>query len=268
MSASDEKLIGFSKRAKEMGDDRRLGKYGADPFYYTYFHLRPTRSGITLYSTLPGAAMRGVGGGNFKQGQVGIDDVLSVFSLIEGCRPKVPVMEMHKVLLEGGFLKSTTPVHIANEDCLQAEMINGMISGKPEYEGMKFIGSEIIVDGTDSDERGNRFDIVALRGDVLCVFELKIKRENQVNRQVEGYKAVVRDPRKAALLNDLLEHYPVFPPRSEVGRDIDCRRASYYIVMPGNGFGNVTAENGNHYWFYETPSLTFHKNPDDSRPCE
>lgn len=198
------------------------------------FHLRPTSDGVTVVSLLPEAPMRGID-------TIGREALCSVLEKIKSERKGLTAEKSERrrqALSDCGFGERKTAGE--REENIQARMIHGMLLGRPQYEGITFVTSELTI------KKGNRFDIVGLKGETLYLFELKARLTENAFSQVERYKAHVAEHREE--FKRLLEVYPGGPFRWKEVRGIS--------VLP---YAENSSLNGKpDVWFYES-GLDFFK---------
>ena len=174
-----------------------------------FFHLRPTNSGVSIISTLPGYEMRGI---------VNIRDeesLLAVLSRISREYKRITSLDEDlKIKIMGNDLKfSCRPQEKKDnklEEKIQALMINTMgrdrnlaekLGAKSKF--IHFIASELIF------EQGhNRVDIVGYDGQDLYFFELKKDRTTKIE-QVKDYVEYYTRAPQVDTLSELLKNYPI-----------------------------------------------------------
>jgi hypothetical protein len=148
------------------------------------FHLRPTESGITIVSTVPNFAMRGI---------TGIKDEITLKDTLNYLSKKIPRINADKektvnsTMKSLGFKQRNEDNKLKKSDLeedVQATMIRTMTGDdnlKKKLglkEPMQFIASELIF---SADEK-NRIDIVGFDGETLFFLELKRKRTTKVEQ--------------------------------------------------------------------------------------
>ena len=160
------------------------------------FHLRPTENNITIVSTLPYAPMRGL--------VVAPEDLPKKLSEIKKKLPSLLSQSESKcqeILQEIGFPERKNKS--ALEENIQALFIRGMINGEEEYQGIRFIASEL----TLGDRK--RFDVVGYKNDTLYIFELKRSRDTKAAPQAKTYSKYVMA--NIDSFKKVLAFYPNFP---------------------------------------------------------
>ena len=171
-----------------------------------YFHLRPTKSGVTLVTTLPFLAMRGK---EKLETAIEIGNLLKTIIARYGEITQDDDEKAKKIVLEILKIRKGARDHEKDlEYDIQARMINHMskdanlarVLGSDKE--IKFIASELIF------EQGpNRVDVVGFNGKTLYFFELKKDRTTKV----EQVKEYVNYYRNSELLKQLLSKYPINP---------------------------------------------------------
>jgi pyruvate/oxaloacetate carboxyltransferase len=145
-----------------------------------YFHIRPTQSGMTVVSVLPGFEMRGCELKTKKELEEKLNKINKNFKKI--CSDK----KSEEILIELGFKKRSKKENLLEEN-VQSVMIRSMSSDDNLKDKLgcknriKFIASELIF------EKGkHRADVVGYDGESLFLFELKKGRTTKVD-QVSNY---------------------------------------------------------------------------------
>lgn len=143
------------------------------------FHLRPTSNGVTIVSTLPYAAMRGV---SIKCSELGTKlDILSEhFNKLVG----VDEYQAKQLLHDLGFqqrLRKYKSIDFALEEDIQAHFIRGMLDNQAYYDGIQFVASELNL------EDSNRFDVIGIKDNCVYIFELKKGRTTAIFEQIGRY---------------------------------------------------------------------------------
>jgi hypothetical protein len=161
------------------------------------FHLRPTKIGITVVSTLPYAPMRGV--------SVSTKDLREILIKITEKINVLLGVDTDKALrlLEKWSFKSRTSDSFLEENA-QAMFIQGMIMKQVIYEDIEFVASELILA-----DKSSRFDIVGFKDGDIYVFELKKGRTTLGFEQTAQY-ATLLEQNKSTFL-EVLRNYPHCP---------------------------------------------------------
>ena len=201
-------IIQYAMMASRVWD--RFAK-GKNALITRFFHLRPTNSGVTVISTLPGYEMRGV---------VNIKDepnLLRILSNIaEDYKRITSLDETLKIeIMENDLEFSCRPKEKKDnklEEKIQALMINTMgrdrnlaakLGAKNSF--IHFVASELIFK-----QGNNRVDIVGFDGQDLYFFELKKDRTTKVD-QVKRYVDYYSNAPQIDTLKELLRNYPINP---------------------------------------------------------
>lgn len=223
------------------------------------FHLRPTQSGITVVSTLPYAAMRGV-------------DVTTEAALktkLEGLAAAYPQIMAddeeaagNYLITQFGFQLRTHKTEELLEEDFQARMINFMhhsnlakLMGLPAGRTIRFIASEFIFE-----QGNNRIDIIGFDGEIVYLFELKKDRTRKV-KQVRDYVDYYTSPAKVATFVNVLRSYPINPLPNLP--DVPTVRGVMVMRDAANArnnptWGQLAAEHNVDILFFEE-SITFRK---------
>jgi len=231
------------------------------------FHLRPTKSGITLVSTLPYAPMRGISlsaaavtpllNEITKKINVLLGlDTKKALALLESWNFKLREIDVYFGLdeedavafLENRNFEILETVSFMEENA-QALFIKGMILKQEMYEGIHFVASELELAGKSS-----RFDIVGYKDNTLYIFEMKKGRKVAGLAQTAGYAKLINENKHHFL--SVLTHYP------------HCSIDNFNKIIPvavmgyaANAVSQLTAkakEAEVALWFYER-SITLRK---------
>lgn len=176
-----------------------------------YFHLRPTQSGVTIYTTNPIMAMRGVDVKNKNRDlaaklQKKVNDISKSYDRLLSDDIYKAVEEYKKL----GFKEREKKMSGRLEEYYQAVMINEMgddvnLQNKLRLKApIRFVGSEIIL------EKGkHRIDIVGFEEieKKLYLLELKKDRTEKVE-QVANYVDYYSEGEASVVFKDLLKVYP------------------------------------------------------------
>lgn len=172
------------------------------------FHLRPTKKGVTVVSTLEDKPMRGVHSAKTKLAQFLKELYDEELHLISKDNPNN--MKKFKLLTSKGFGDRK----YSNEDPYQAKMIN-MMSGDStlksflKVDRLNFIASEFIV--YNNTNKRKRLDIIGYDGlSKIFFFELKAPENKQDDpvKQVVGYLNRYAIDEKDQTL-EVLSNYPI-----------------------------------------------------------
>ena len=171
------------------------------------FHLRPTQSGVTIISTLPYAAMRGICNLKTKK-----EIKLQLKKIAKNSRKIMcddenqAIDYLQKLGFKTRLIKSKKPL----EEDFQAKMINFMVESNlakalKKREKIHFVASELTF------EQGHhRVDVVGFDGTTVYLFELKKDRTTKVE-QVKNYVDYYTSTRNISLFSTLLKNYPGKP---------------------------------------------------------
>jgi hypothetical protein len=164
--------------------------------FRSYFHLRPTSSGITIVTTSPYAPMRGL--------RVPAAELESVLQKIVNSYDSLASTgrETVRERFAGLGFKSRSSESVREEN-IQARMIRGMILQRPQYENIQFVASELTI------KREHRFDIVGIKDGVLYIFEMKNIRSTKALNQAGRYLDHISEREKD--FKALLQEYPGGP---------------------------------------------------------
>lgn len=199
------------------------------------FHLRPTKSGITLVSTLPYAPMRGIP-----------VKAIELKPLLENIAKRTNVLlgvnaEKSLALLEEwGFKRRKSNAFL--EENAQALFIQGMILKQDMYEGIEFVASELVLA-----KNSCRFDVVGYKNDTLYIFELKKGRKTGGLTQTADYAELINENKECYL--EVLRNYPhcAVNDYKEFRPIAVMRYASNSVTQ----LVNSAKEAGVGIWFYE-----------------
>jgi len=211
------------------------GDFAHNEKMHECFHLRPTASGVTVISTLPYAAMRGISlnAANLKPM---LNEILVNINVLLGVDDDKSLM-----LLDNWNFKRRKSSGFMEENA-QALFIQGMILKQEMYEGIDFVASELVLADSSS-----RFDVVGYKNDTLYIFEMKKDRAIAGLAQTAEYAKLANDNKSHYL--EVLKNYPHCPVNdfSNV-RSIAVMR---YAANSAAQLVNRAREAGVGLWFYE-----------------
>jgi len=208
--------------------------YSHDEKLKEILHLRPTKSGITIVSTLPCAPMRGL-----EVNDIELAETLRIIAAKKATLLSANP-ENAKEILKNMKFKGRKNDGFREENA-QAMFIKGMILKQEIYEGIHFVASELTLDGD------NRFDVLGYKDDVLYIFELKKDRTFDCIKQVSDYVNLVKQ-NNAAFLN-VLSQYPHF---SVSGfSSVQGVAVMKYAANATEKLAEEAKEKGIRLWYYE-----------------
>jgi len=187
-----------------------------------YTGLRPVTDGVTVYSLEPEHPMRG------NTVACDVDTINRELEVLQIKDRKNPAAE--------GF----------REDEVQVRFCRGMIDEEEQFEGIKFVTAEFVLENSNK-----RIDVLGVKDDTLYIFELKRKRETNVFIQMEEYREELCS-KYEGLYGEILKYYPEME-----GRNIKNFVAT--AVMPWAENMRLT---NNNMWLYEenfNENIVFHK---------
>lgn len=202
-----ESILENTKLAKEQWVKLKEENKDFDDFEKK-FHLRPTKSGVTIVSTLQEKPMRGK-----KVGKTTVKKWLEeLYTLVTSNKNQE---EKLQILTQLGFKERKKSSNQKIEEAYQAKMISEMVDNKSlkeflEVEEIVFIASEFIIhDQKDTSDR-ERIDIVAFDcNNKLFFFELKIPNsKDDAIKQLNKYIKKYGEEKKQEML-EVLKEYPI-----------------------------------------------------------
>ena len=195
-----DNIVANAKAAKEVYDEL-LHNNSLDVDFSKCFHLRPTSSGITIVSTLPYAPMRGktkVHKRELKNVLKDLDEKICGKDTNKAANVLHDVFEFKKRKTK----KNISDKNAKSEEEVQSDFIKGLLSRQSGFEGFEFVASELMLN------KEKRFDVVAIQGKVLYIFELKKNEDPDVISQVLGYVAQVEGKENESAFRRVLRDYP------------------------------------------------------------
>jgi hypothetical protein len=209
------------------------------------FHLRPTRGGITVVSTLHYAPMRGktVSGIPVKPTKLKsvLEEIAKKVDVLLGIDTEKALDQMEKFKFKKRDSESKTPEKFIEENA-QALFIKGMIMGQDMYEGIDFVASELMLA-----YKSSKIDIVGYKDNTLYILEMKKGRSLKGFQQTERYAKMINDNK--TLFLEVLKNYPHCP--------VDDFAKVEAIAVMGYAANSVklleskAKEAGVGLWFYE-----------------
>ncbi len=181
------------------------------------FHLRPTKSKVTVVSTLKHKPMRGASLAKTKLAQFLNELYIKDLHLINGANGDKTIDEENIMLLtHKKFEDRKTPKEKKTEEKYQAQMIkfmpgNNQLKSFLNADKLIFIASEFILHPQSDVSKRERVDIIGYDGhSKLFFFELKTpenitdKPDDQVIRYMKRYGEIKRDE-----TIEVLSNYPI-----------------------------------------------------------
>jgi len=217
---ASEQWIEFASKKKDIDQFKKL------------FHLRPTKSGVTIVSTNLGKPMRGIKVGR-KVAKKHLENIYSEYN------SSVDEDDFNNKLDDLKFQNRKISKDKINEEIVQAKMIreisgNQVLKNFLEVDELIFIASEFILhSSTDSDNLPReRVDIIAYDGEnKIFLFELKTpdnKKDNPEN-QLKKYLKKYSEHKKQETIS-VLSEYPI----NCINNDKNIEFEAYAIINYSN----------------------------------
>ena len=250
MGEATEKMIQNAQNVSVVLE-RLDGELKNQSLLWKYFHLRPTSKGVTIVSHHPLAPMRGIKrtASTLKDTLLGLDEHLSALA------DDADGEKVYHVLDHFKFKRRGNPNKL--EENIQAAFIFGMISHGPEYEGIQFLASELIILDKNASKQ-NRFDVVGYKDHILYIFELKRGYDTEIYQQINRYRTHFES--HCQEFKRLLAAYP----RTACLEAVEKIEAVKYIAVMDEArlsscdWTEKTKTAGADLWLFR-PGLTFHK---------
>ena len=212
---------------------------------FRYFRLRPTTNGITVYSVLDYAPMRGV--------SKNADELEDFLITLKGHIPKLlsesaNTEELLCTLKELGFNERIKRKEDELEEDIQASFIRDMLAGNMDYAGISFLASELNL------EDDKRFDVVGCRDNVLYIFELKKGRTKSIFEQLNRYRDQVNEYKEA--FEKVLSVYPLA--QLDHINEVKAVAVMKWAENSAVPWEELAEKNNAEVWFFK-PSLTYNK---------
>lgn len=213
----DSKLYPIMENAKFISENRNkiLEK--------KFLQIRPVEKGVTVYSLEAEHPMRG------------------------NTVTKRDVDEINKAIKTSKFKdRKKAPANEFREDDVQARFSLGMINGEEQFEGIKFVTTEFLLEKSNK-----RIDVLGVKEDTLYIFELKKTRTTKVFEQMEAYREELSND-YYNIYEEILQHYPNMSNKN-------IKKIVSIAVMP---WSERTKLKNKNMWLYEVPFLediVFHK---------
>lgn len=184
--------------------------------------LRPVEKGVTIYSLEAEHPMRG-------------NSVKCEITKINQAIKDAEFEDRGKVAANG-----------FREDDVQARFGLGLINDEEQFEGIKFVTTEFLLE-----KANKRIDVLGVKEDTLYIFELKKSTTNKVFEQMEAYKKELSADYEKTY-QQILKYYPNMQERY-------ITKFEAIAVMPWSEHTKLKNEN---MWLYEVPfcdKMIFHK---------
>ena len=216
-------IVENSQEAKKQWEEFQEQCKDVDEFKKK-FHLRPTKRGITIVSTLQEKPMRGK-----KVGRTVVKKWINeLYDLTMSNKSQV---EKLQVLTQLGFQEKTEGSSVKKEESYQAEMIAKMSCNQTlkdflEVDELIFIASEFIIHDKSDTSNRERIDIIGYdRRDKLIFFELKMPDSN--DKPIEQLKKYI-DKYGGEKLEEMLKILKEYPINSVDSKDIVIEGCAVY----------------------------------------
>jgi len=154
---------------------------GDEKIFRSLIHLRPTTSGVTVVSTVPGFHMRGL---NMNKADE-LEEILTKLKNLLCTNDKRSLLEKLKFDQKESRSKNEL------EEDVQAFLIRDMIINPSKYHEIQFVASEF--DLLEMEPRRKRADVIGYKDSVLYDIELKRERLTEVVTQARKYTDFLSD---------------------------------------------------------------------------